>query len=132
MTLTIEIAPEIEYRLEAEAKRSGVSKSDLAKNVIEERFGAKENQRKNYLPEGFTPHYVGKAETRDFSGDDEWLRENSEKYQGKYVALYGNKLIACEIDYKEIVKRSRAAGFPDALRTFIYIEPFDTPPVAGV
>jgi hypothetical protein len=41
-------------------------------------------------------------------------------------------LIACEIDYKEIVKRSRAAGFPDALVTFVYIEPFDTPPVAGV
>ena len=70
MTLTIEIAPEIESRLEAEAKRNGVSKSELAKTVIEERFAPKE-KRQNYMPEGFKPRYIGKAETRDFSGDDQ-------------------------------------------------------------
>ena len=116
MTLTIEIAPEIEYRLEAEAKRSGVSKSDLAKNVIEERFGAKEDKRQNYMPEGFTPRYTGKAEkTRDFSGDDEWLRGNREKYIGKYVATHGNRLIASGENLKEVMIEARDKGFPDAL-----------------
>ncbi len=129
MTLTIEIAPEIETRLEAEAKRSGISKTDLAKNVIEERFAPKE-KRENYLPEGFQPRYIGKAETRDFSGDREWLRENRAEYQGKYVATHGNRLIASGSGYTEIITKARETGFPDALLT--YIEPFDTPPFAGV
>ena len=129
MTLTIEIAPEIESRLEAEAKRNGISKIELAKTIIEERFASIE-KRENYMPKGFKPRYIGKAETRDFSGDDQWLRENSEKYQGKYVALHGNRLIASGNGYKEISQKAREAGFPDALLT--YIEPFDTPPFAGV
>lgn len=131
MTLMIEIAPEVESCLETEAKRTGMSKNDLVKIVIEERFAPKAEKRENYMPEGFTPRYLGKAEeTRDFSGDDEWLRENSEKYQGKYVALHGNRLIASGNGYKEIALKAREAGFPDALLT--YIEPFDTPPFAGV
>lgn len=129
MTLTIEIAPEIESKLEAEAQRNGISKTDLAKNVIEERF-APRKKRENCMPEGFKPRYIGKAETRDFSGDDQWLRENSEKYQGQYVALHGNRLIASGNGYREISRKARNAGFPDALLT--YIEPFDTPPFAGV
>lgn len=129
MTLTIEIAPEIESRLEAEAKRNGVSKTDLAKTVIEERFAPVEKSE-NYMPEGFKPRYIGRAETRDFSGDREWLRENRAEYQGKYVALHGNRLIASGDGYKEISQKARAAGLPDALLT--YIEPFDTPPFAGV
>ena len=129
MTLTIEIAPEIESRLEAEARRSGMSKTDLAKNVIEERFAlVGKDERENYPSR--KSRYVGKAETRDFSGDREWLRENSEKYQGQYVALHGNRLIASGSGYKEIITKAREAGFPDALLT--YIEPFDTPPFAGV
>ncbi len=130
MTLTIEIAPEVESRLEAEAERSGMSKTDLAKNVIEERFAPVEEKRENYMPEGFKPRYIGKAEMRDFSGDDRWLRENSEKYQGKYVATHGNHLIANGEKLKEVIGKAREAGFPDALLT--YVEPFDTPPFAGV
>ncbi len=49
MILTIEITPEIESRLEVEARRSGISKTDLAKNVIEERFAPKE-KREDILP----------------------------------------------------------------------------------
>ncbi len=114
MTLIIEIAPEIESRLEAEAKRNGMSKDDLAKNVIEERFAPSE-KRENYLPEGFKPRYIGKAETRDFSGDDEWLRENREKYIGKYVATHGNRLITSGENLKEVMIEARDKGFPDAL-----------------
>ena len=126
MTLTIEIEPETEIRLEAEAKRKGMSKTDLAKIVIEEKF-ASVDEPENYMPK--QPHIIGKSEMRDFSGDDQWLRENSEKYQGKYVALYGNRLIASGDGYKEVATKAREAGFPDALLT--YIEPFDTPPYVG-
>ncbi len=129
MTLTIEIAPEIESRLEAEAQRSGMSKDDLAKNVIEERFApTMKETHENHLPR--KSRYIGKAEMRDFSGDDEWLRENSEKYQGQYVATHGNRLIADGEKLKEVIGKARESGFPDALLT--YVEPFDTPPFAGV
>ena len=110
MTLTIEIAPEIESRLEAEAKRNGISKTDLAKNVIEQRFAPKE-KRENYLPEGFKPRYIGKAEMRDFSGDDQWLVENQEQFIGKYVATHGNRLIASGDDFKEVMREARDEGF---------------------
>jgi hypothetical protein len=114
MTLTIEIAPEVARNLETEAKRSGISKADLAKIVIEERF-APRGKRQNYMPLGFKPRYIGKAETRDFSGDDEWLRENREKYIGKYVATHGNRLIASGENLKEVMIEARDKGFPDAL-----------------
>ena len=125
MTLTIEIAPEIESRLEAEAKRNGISKTDLAKNVIEERFAPQE-KRKNYMPEGFKPRYIGKAETRDFSGDREWLRENRAEYIGQHVALHGNRLIAAGKGYKEAATKARDAGFKDAL--IVFVEDPNAPP----
>jgi len=106
-----------------------MSKDDLAKNVIEERFAPKEKSE-NYMPEGFKPRYIGKAEMRDFSGDREWLRENREKYQGKHVATHGNRLITDGENLKDVITKAREKGFPDALLTFI--EPFDTPPFAGV
>ncbi|MGI8642100.1 MAG: DUF5678 domain-containing protein [Pyrinomonadaceae bacterium] len=125
MTLTIEIAPEIENRLEAEARRSGISKTDLVKNVIEERFAPKE-KRENYLPEGFKPRYIGKAEMRDFSGDREWLRENRGEYIGQHVALHGNRLIASGKGYKEVATKAREAGFKDAL--IVFVEDPNAPP----
>ncbi len=129
MTLTIDIAPEIESRLETEARRNGISTTDLAKTVIEERFAPPPEKRENYMPEGFTPRYLGRVETRDFSGDDQWLRENREEYQGKYVATHGNRLIAVGNGYGEIIKRAREMGLPDALMR--YVEPLDTPPYVG-
>jgi len=129
MTLTIEIAPEIESRLEAEAKRSGISKTDLAKNVIEERFAPTGKKKgENYMP--IMPRIIGKSKMRDFSGDDAWLVENRERYAGQYVALHGNNLIANGERLKEVAQKAREVGFPDALLT--YIEPLDTPPFAGV
>lgn len=128
MTLTIDIAPEIESRLESEARRNGMSKTELAKTVIEERF-APPQKRENYMPEGFTPRYIGRAETRDFSGDRQWLRENRKEYQGKFVATHGNRLVASGNGYKEISQKAREAGLPDSLLR--YIEPLDTPPYVG-
>ena len=125
MILTIEIAPEIELRLEAEAKRTGVSKSDLAKTVIEKTFAPKE-KRQNYIPEGVKPRYIGKAETRDFSGDHEWLAENRNEYIGQHVALHGKHLIASGESYKDVATKAREAGFKDAL--IVFVEDPNAPP----
>jgi len=129
MTLTIEIAPEIESRLEREAKRQGLEKEEFAKIIIEKTLSPKPEKRKNYIPEGVEPRYIGKAEMRDFSGDDEWLRENREKYQGQYVATHGNRLVAAGNGFKEIITKAREKGFPDALVR--YVEPLDSLPYVG-
>jgi len=129
MTLTIEIEPEIESRLESEAKRKGLKKEEFAKIIIEQNLLPKTEKRQNYMTEGFTPRYIGKAEMRDFSGDREWFRENREKYQGQYVATHGNRLIASGKNFKEVAEKARKDGFPDALLK--YIEPLDTPPYVG-
>lgn len=115
MTLTIEIAPEIESRLEREAKRQGLEKEEFAKIIIEKTLSPKAENRRNYMPEGVKPRYIGKAEMRDFSGDDQWLRENRENYIGKYVATHGNRLIAVGENLKEVMIEARAKGFSDAL-----------------
>lgn len=126
MTLTIDITPEIESRLEQEAKRKGLKKEEFAKIIIEQNLSPKPEQRRNYMPEGFTPRIIGKSEMRDFSGDDEWLRENREKYIGKYVATHGNRLIASGEGFKEVATKAREEGFPDAL---VYeVEDPDAPP----
>ncbi|NJM52742.1 MAG: hypothetical protein HC846_04700 [Blastocatellia bacterium] len=129
MTLTIELTPEMESRLEAEAKRKGLETEEFAKIIIEQNLSPKEENRKNYMPEGFKPRYLGRVETRDFSGDDQWLRENRENYQGKYVATHGNRLIANGENLKEVIEKSRELGLPDSLLT--YVEPLDTPPYVG-
>ncbi len=115
MTLTIEIEPETESRLESEAKRKGMKKEEFAKIIIEQNLSPKPIQRKNYMPESFTPRIIGKSEMRDFSGDDEWLRENRDKYIGKYVATHGNRLIASGDNLKEVAAEAKEKGFKDAL-----------------
>ncbi len=129
MTLTIEIEPEIESRLESEAKRKGLKKEEFAKILIEKNLSPKLDQRRNFIPEGFTPRYIGEAKTRDFSGDDEWMGENRDKYIGQYVATHGNRLITRGKNLKEVMTKTREAGFSDAL--FRYIEPPDAPPHVG-
>lgn len=119
MTLTIEIAPEIESRLESEAKRQGLEKEEFAKIIIEKTLSPKPENHKNYVPEGVKPRYIGKAEMRDFSGDHEWLAENRGKYIGKHIATHGNRLIVAGDGYKEVAAKARDAGFKDALITLV-------------
>ncbi len=113
MTLTIEIEPETESRLEREAKSKGLEKEDFARIIIEQNLSPKFTKGESEMPR--KSRYIGKAEMRDFSGDDEWLRENRDKYIGQYVATHGNRLIASGDGFKEVATKAREEGFPDAL-----------------
>ncbi len=115
MTLTIEITPEVELELEREAKRKGLKKEEFAKIIIEQNILPKSGKRRNLMPEGFEPRYIGKGKMRDFSGDDKWLRENRNKYIGQYVATHGNRLIANGDSLKEVANQAKKKGFSDAL-----------------
>jgi hypothetical protein len=128
MTLTIEIAPEVEKRLEAEANRNGVSKADLAKTVLEEKFASPESKPEMNQPP--KSRYLGETKMRDFSGDHEWLRQHRHEYIGKYVATYGNRLIAVGTGFKSVATAADEAGFPQAL---VYlVEDPDAPPFVNI
>ncbi len=124
MTLTIEIAPEIESRLESEAKSKGLEKEDFAKILIEQNLSPKLTKGEKEMPR--KSRYIGEVEMRDFSGDDEWLRENSEKFIGKYVATHGNRLVAEGNGFKEVATKAREKGFKDAL-IFLVEDPNEPP-----
>lgn len=117
MTLTIDIAPEKEVRLENEARRNGMSIDEYAKVLIEKQLDSFSSSED--FPASVRPRIVGKAEMRDFSGDDVWLKENAGEYAGQYIALHGNRLVAHGASYKEVARAAREAGLKDAFITFV-------------
>lgn len=128
MTLTIEIAPEKEVRLENEARRNGMSIDEYAKILIEKQLDSFLSP--NDFPAPVQPKIVGKAEMRDFTGDDAWLKENAAAYIGQYIALHGNLLIAHGASFKEVAGAAREAGYKDAFITFV--EDPDSPLFVGL
>ncbi|MGH9755785.1 MAG: DUF5678 domain-containing protein [Blastocatellia bacterium] len=56
------------------------------------------------------PLRVRRVEARDFSVEQQWLRENRHLYRGQYLAVSGNQLIAHGTDPKEVMGNARASG----------------------
>lgn len=52
----------------------------------------------------------------------EWLKQNREKYAGKYVALYGNKLVGEGKTLREAREQAKEKGFQNTFATFVYSE----------
>jgi Family of unknown function (DUF5678) len=51
-----------------------------------------------------------RIESRDFSLEQQWLRENRHHYRGQYLAVSGNQLIAHGTEPKIVLERARASG----------------------
>ncbi|HSK74760.1 MAG TPA: DUF5678 domain-containing protein [Pyrinomonadaceae bacterium] len=105
MTLTVNVPEELESKLEEEAKRSGVSKDEFVRIVLEERLNFKPGK----------PNFPSKiiatdVPARDFSATREWLEKHRDEYDGQYVALDGDKLIAAGFDAKEVARKARESG----------------------
>ncbi len=58
----------------------------------------------------------------DYSKQIEWLKENREKYAGKYVALHGNKLVGEGKTLRETRENALKKGFRNPFTTFVYSE----------
>jgi Family of unknown function (DUF5678) len=56
------------------------------------------------------PVKVRRIEPRDFSVEQQWLRENRHLYPGQYLAVSGDELVANGIDPKEVMEKARASG----------------------
>lgn len=110
MTLTIEVSPELETRLEAEAISNGVSKNEFVRIVLEEKLNVKKARRlplegriiATYLP------------VRDRSREHAWLAENRDEYDGQCIALDENRLLANGSSLKEVSKKASELGVEDA------------------
>ena len=114
MTLTINISEELETKLEIEAKRNGVGKDEFARIVLEEKLGFKPSR----------PNFSAKIiatdlPVRDFSREHAWLKKHRDEYDGQWVALNGDKLIAAGFDGKEVARKARELGSNGAFITFV-------------
>jgi len=115
MTLTIEVSPELEIKLEAEARNNGVGKDEFVKIILEEKLNSVKRKR---LPD--TSRIIAvDLPVRDRSQEREWLAKNRDEYDGRYVALNGNKLIALGENFKEAAIKARELGCKDALIVFV-------------
>ena len=119
MTLTVEISSELESMLETEAERNGVSKDEFVKGVLEEKLVP---QRKRQIHgRGSMGSVVAKGlPIRDRSLEYEWILKHRDEYDGQYVALQGDELIAADKSAKTVAAKAREIGIKEAL--IVYVE----------
>lgn len=128
MTVTIEISDELEARIEAEAKRRGLSRDEFVLRVLEERLSLKNTDGASGLRVKARILAVDLA-VKDRSREHEWLEQHRDEYAGKYVALCGDSLIAEGDSYKEVAIKAKELGNSDAL--MVFVESSDAPPYVG-
>ncbi|MEK6410912.1 MAG: DUF5678 domain-containing protein [Acidobacteriota bacterium] len=126
MNLKIDLPSELEQRLEAEARRQGISTDALARVLLEEKLKS-EDQRNgsSALPRVLASDLA----IKDRSREARWLQEHRAEYAGQWVALDGERLIASGDDLKQVANTARRLGASDAL--MMRVEPNDSLPFAG-
>ena len=125
MSFTIDLPSELERRLEAEAKRQGISTDALARNMLEAKLKLEDQNGSSDLPRVLAKDLP----IRDRSREAQWLRKHRDAYAGQWVALDGERLIASGHDLKQVATTARRSGVPDAL--MMCVEPNDALPFAG-
>ncbi len=115
MTLTIDVPAELETQLEIEARNNGISKDELVLTILEEKLTKGARKR---LPDKSRIVAVD-LPVRNRSREREWLEKNCDEYDGLYVALDGDKLIAQGAGFKEVSMKARELGVKDALITLV-------------
>jgi hypothetical protein len=96
-----QINPAIARQIFLEAEQNGVSVEDYLKKVAEQ------NQSNGSCK---TPKVRKNEVYLDFSQEHEWLRENRQKFIGKWVVLDGKRLVGDGDSPKEIVEKARHEG----------------------
>ncbi len=125
MSLIIDLPNELEQRLEAEAKRQGLSTDTLARNMLEEKLRSEDQNGASAQPRILAKNLP----IKDRASEVEWLQKHRDEYAGQWIALDGEKLIASGDDLKQVVSTARRLGVPGAL--MMRVEPNDALPFAG-
>lgn len=100
------LTSETARRILLEAKNSGVSVEDYLEEI------ANESLLKNVenLLNGDESQVRTVSEKIDLSESHEWLKENRQKYIGKWVVLDGGRLIGAGYDPRPFVEQARKDG----------------------
>lgn len=117
MTLTVDVPKELEDKLETEAGRNGVSPNEFVRIVLEEKLNFKLESRK--LPLFEAKIIATDLPIKDRSREYKWLEKNRDEYDGKYVALNGDRLIAVSDSGKDLAVKIHQSGIKDALVIFV-------------
>ena len=75
------------------------------------------------------PRIVGTYIPKDRTLENEWVRQHRARYEGQWVALDGNQLLAHGLKLKEVAEAAQKQGVTDAL--FVQIEATNSLPWAG-
>lgn len=122
MTLTIHVPTELEQRLEAAAKQRGIGKDEFVCIVLEENL----NQLSTTHPPDFPSKIIATdLPVRDRTQEYAWLEQHRDEYEGQYVLLDGDSLIAAGTNAKEVVSVARQRGIVGAL--LLYVEGREQP-----
>ncbi|MEK6288064.1 MAG: DUF5678 domain-containing protein [Acidobacteriota bacterium] len=125
MSLMIDLPNELEQRLEAEAKRQGLSTDELARIMLEEKLKSEDQNGSPGQPRVLARNLPIKDRSREV----QWLKKHRDEYAGQWIALDGEKLVASGDDLKQVVSTARRLGVPDAL--MMRVEPNDALPFVG-
>lgn len=125
MSLRIDLPNELEQRLEAEAKRQGLSPDALARILLEEQLTPEDQNGVSARPRVLAKNLP----IKDRASEVAWLQKHRDEYAGQWIALDGETLVASGDDLKEVASVARRLGAADAL--MIRVEPNDALPFAG-
>jgi hypothetical protein len=104
--------------------------SRVVNKKLAEQKSDEEQSRENEIKLPFKPRIAGPAPPpKDRSRENTWLEKHRDEYDGQWVALDGDRLLAHGPKLKEVAAAARAAGVPDAL--MFIVEGSNTPPFAG-
>jgi len=114
MILTVDVPKELENKLQLEAERNGVSRDEFVRIVLEEKHN----------PKPARPKFPSKIiatdlPLRDRSREHDWLEKHRDEYDGQWVVLDGNKLIAAGFDGKEVARKVRELGINGVYVVFV-------------
>jgi|SRR5262245_35769438 len=73
-----------------------------------------------------TPKVIGVAPSKDYSKENEWLRQHRDEHTNEWVALEGDRLLAHGKNFEEVIEAARSGGVSNPLT--VYIEPYTASP----
>ena len=117
MTITIDVSTELEQRLERASQQRGIGKAEFLLDLLEEKL----SNETPTAPFDFPAKIIATdLPVRDRTREYAWVEQHRDEYDGHYVALDGDTLIAAGASAKEVVSVARARGIAGAL--VLYVE----------
>ena len=117
--MSIQLAPEIEAGLRAEAAARGMDVNALVATAV-----------KAYLRQATAPTVpISRVPSRGRSAEMAWAASPDARFYGKWVVLEGNDVVATGLDPKRLYEDVRAKGMSSPF--MIFVSPDEHEPFTG-